>query len=144
MANEIRKKFRTKFTAQAAGTYVVDATPLTGSSGGATTLCDLTYDGGSENVLGADLLQLVLNVTAAPATTAAAEIWYRGSTDTAQTDVTNWKYSHTVGEDIDTTAKSYDAGIFDANFPVIELSAAGTLYVFSGNLVAIPILPEVQ
>ena len=70
MANEVRKKLRAAFVAQASAAITADA-----FSGGTETPLDNTYDGGSENCLGADHARMSINVTAAPSSEAIAEIW---------------------------------------------------------------------
>jgi len=150
MVAEIRKKFRANIAVQSAKTLTSGATPLTTAATG-TTLVDLTYDSGSENGLGAEGLSLTYTCTAQPATTGATgQIWYRESMSSDQSDVTRWRYSHTIGENILTSTESgtteviYDAGIFIPGKPFVELAMAAVSYGFSGHLDATPFIYEAQ
>ena len=148
MANEILIKSRTRITAQASGAltadyYPGDGTDYSGSSAGTCTTIDNTYDGGSENGQGAHFLNLELDVTAAPATAATADIYYRGSEDGGST-WTTWRYSHTVGSDIATSAARYDAGIFEMVYQDVQLAVAANDYGFTSSLAATPKLYEAQ
>ena len=142
--SEILQKSRATITAQASGALAAGYDPNSGSyTGGAATVIDNTFDGGSENSKGSHFLNLELNVTTAPSTAATAEIWYRGSED--GTNYTKWKYSHTVGEPIViTTATRYSAGLFELTYQYTELKAVAVSYDFTSTLLATPKLYEGQ
>ena len=146
--SEVLIKSRTRVSVQASGAltadyYPGDGTDYSGSSAGACTSIDNTYDGGSENGLGAHFLNLELDVTAAPATAATADIYYRGSEDGGSTWST-WKYSHTVGSDIATSAARYSAGIFELVYQEVQLAVAANSFAFTSVLYATPKLFESQ
>ena len=153
MANEILQKSRTRITAQTnytstafkAGEYPTDATWNTSGNyyGGEPTVIDNTYDGGSENSKGAMFLSLELDVTDAPASAATAEIWYSVSED--GTNYTRWKYSHTVGDTIQTTAARYSAGIFELTAQYTKLAVVAISFdIDAATLYATPKLVELQ
>lgn len=144
MANEVLQKSRTRIEAQGNTTALtVDLDPTSGSYTGDTpATLDNTYDGGSENCKGADYLQLELDVTTPPTTEATAQIWYRGSED--GTNYTKWKYSHTVGDDIATTADRYDGGLFALRYQYTQLAVVAISYGFNADLLATPKLREIQ
>ena len=145
MANEILQKSRSRITAQSASALTADEYPGDGSystTGNCATL-DNTIDGGSENSQGADVVQLELDVTSAPGTAASAQIYWRGSED-GGTTWTKWKYSHTVGGDIATSADRYDAGIFVMTYQAVQLAVSAVDYDFTSVLYATPKLYEVQ
>ncbi len=145
MANEILKKSRSRITAQSSSALTADQYPEDGSysaDSNCTTL-DNTYDGGTENCKGADFVNLELDVTSAPATAGSADIYYRGSED-GGTTWTDWRYSHTVGKAIATSADRYDAGIFVLTYQAVQLAVAATAYGFTSVLYATPKLPELQ
>jgi len=143
--SEIRQKSRARITAQAGGTALTAGVNPNGSyTGGAATPIDNTYDGGSENALGAMFLNLELDVTAAPSIgEATAEIWYRGSEDNSTWS--KWKYSHTIGEPIViTTATRYAAGLFELIYQYTELKVVAVGYAFTATLLATAKLYEAQ
>lgn len=145
MANEIRLKSRTTITAQdntAALTAGYDPTSGSYTNLAAVTVIDNTYDGGSENGLGASFLALELNVTAAPSTAATAEIWYSVSED--GTNYTRYKYSHTVGDSILTSTNRYSAGLFELSAQYTKLAVVAVGYAFTAQLLATPKLAEIQ
>lgn len=145
MATEFRQKSRSRFTAQSSSALTAGQYPEDGSYS-ATTNCttlDNTYDGGSENCLGADYVNLELDVTSAPSTVATAAIYWRGSED-GGTSWTDWRYSHTVGKDIKTTADRYGAGRFMLNYQYTQLAVASVGYDFTSTLYATPKLIEAQ
>lgn len=141
MPNEILQKSRTRITAQGNGTALTATyNPSSGSYTGDTpTTLDNTYDG---NCKGADFFQLELDVTSAPATATTAQIWYRGSED--GTNYTGWKYSHTVGDNITTSAARYDAGLFSMSFQYVQLAVMAVTYGFTAALYVTPKLMEAQ
>lgn len=144
MANEILQKSRTRITAQGNGTALTADEDLNSASytGDTSATIDNTYDGGSENGQGADFLQLELDVTSAPSTAAGAQIWWRGSED--GTNYTQWKYSHTVGDDIALSAARYDGGLFSLSYQYTQLAVMAVDYAFTAALYATPKLSEVQ
>ena len=145
MANEVLQKSRDTITAQTnSSTLDTDYDPNSGSyTGGTPAVIDNTYDGGSENAKGAEYLNLELNVTNAPATAGTAEIWYAQSED--GTNYTRYKYSHTVGEDIGTTAARYDAGVFVLSAQYTKLAVHAQGYdIDACTLYATPKLAEIQ
>ena len=145
MATEFRQKSRTRFTAQSSSALTAGQYPGDGSYS-ATTNCttlDNTYDGGSENCLGADYVNLELDVTSAPTTAATAEVYWRGSED-GGTNWTDWRYSHTVGTNIKITADRYSAGMFMLKYQVTQLAVASVGYDFTSTLYATPKLIEAQ
>jgi hypothetical protein len=144
MANEILLKSRSQFSAQASGALTAGEDPSSGSyTGGAATALDNTYDGGAENCKGAHWVELELDVTSAPTTDAAAEIWWRGSNDNSTW--TEWKYSHTVSSTIASAgADYYDAGMFFLRKQYTELKVKAIDYGFTSQLYATPKLPEAQ
>lgn len=144
MSNEVLKKSRDQISAQGNGiAFTATYNPTSGSYTGDTpAVLDNTFDGGLENCRGSDFLQLELNVTAAPATYTTAQIWYRGSED--GTNYTKWKYSHTVGDIISTSAARYDAGLFSMSFQYVQLAVVAVSYGFTATLYATPKLTEIQ
>ena len=145
MATEFRQKSRTRITAQSSSALTAGQYPEDGSysaTSNCTTL-DNTYDGGSENCLGADYVNLERDVTSAPSTAATADIYWRGSED-GGTTWTDWKYSHTVGKDIKTSADRYGAGRFMLNYQYTQLAVASVGYNFTSTLYATPKLIEAQ
>ena len=145
MANEILKKARTAITAQTNSSALdTDYNPNSGSyTGGTPTVIDNTYDGGSENAKGADYLKLYLNVTDAPATAGSAQIWAAESED--GTNYTIYKYSHTIGDAIGTTAALYDAGEFVLSSNYVKLAVHAVSYdIDACTLIAVPMLYEAQ
>jgi len=151
--SEIRQKSRTRITAQTnysgtgfkAGEYPTDTTWNTSGNyyGGTPTVIDNTFDGGTENGLGAMFLNLELDVTDAPATAATAEIWYSTSED--GTNYTLWKYSHTISESILTTANRYAAGLFELTAQYTKLAVAAISYdIDAATLYVTPKLYEAQ
>lgn len=145
MATEFRQKSRNRITAQSSSALTAGQYPEDGSytlTTNCTTL-DNTYDGGSENCLGADYVNLELDVTSAPSTTATADIYWRGSED-GGTSWTDWRYSHTVGTNIKTTADRYSVGRFMLNYQYTQLAVASVGYDFTSTLYATPKLIEAQ
>lgn len=145
MPSEALQKSRSRITAQAGGTALTaDEDPNSGSyTGGAATTIDNTYDAGTENAKGADRLNLELDVTADPATAAVAEIWYRGSENNS--DWTQWKRSHTVGDSILASGTPwYDAGLFYLEYQYTQLKVVALNYAFTAVLYATPKLSEGQ
>ena len=145
MANEVLQKSRDRFAAQSASALTADQYPGDGSytlTTNCTTL-DNTYDGGSENCKGADYVNLELDVTNAPSTAASADIYYRGSED-GGTTWTDWRYSHTVGKAIATSADRYAAGMFVLMYQSTQLAVAANNYDFTSALYATPKLMEIQ
>lgn len=144
MANEIRQKSRTLVQLQGnTAALTAGEDPNSGSYTGDTPVTlDNTFDGGSENGLGADYLQLELDVTTAPGSTASAEVWFRGSND--DINYTRWKYSHTIGDDILTSAARYDGGVFELTYQYTDLAIVARTAGFNANLNGVPVLPEVQ
>ena len=149
MANEILLKSRAVITAQD-NTANLDETfdPNHASyTGGTPTVIDNTYDAGTENAKGADYVNLILLVTTGPATLAGAEIWYSESED--GTNYTQYKYSHTVGDDIIITTAGdllrYDAGMFVLKAQYTKLVVNAALYdIPDCTLFAYPKLYEAQ
>src|SRR6056297_2234580 len=141
MANEILQKSRSRITAQSSSALTADEYPGDGSYTLTTncTTIDNTYDGGSK---GAEYLQLELDVTSAPGTIAGAQIYWRGTED-GGTKWTKWKYSHTVGDDIATSADFYDAGVFVMTYQEVQLAVSAVDYDFTSVLYATPKLPEI-
>ena len=143
MANEVLQKARTVITAQSNGTALTaDIDPNGAYTGDTPAVIDNTYDGGTENAKGAEYLNLELEVTTAPKAAATAEIWYSESED--GTNYTKWRYSHTVGDDIDTSADRYIGGVFFLNANYTKLAVVAKSYGFNANLYATPKLVEVQ
>lgn len=145
MATEFRQKSRDRITAQSSSALIGDEYPEDGSytaTSNSATL-DNTYDGGSENCLGADYVNLELDVTAAPNTTSTAVIYWRGSED-GGTNWTDWRYSHTVGKAIKTSADRYSAGRFMLSYQYTQLAVASVGYNFTSTLYATPKLIEAQ
>ena len=145
MANELLKKSRARITAQSSSALTAGQYPEDGSYT-ATSNCtslDNTYDAGTENCKGAHYLNLELDITTAPATAATAAIYWRGSED-GGTTWTDWRYSHTVGKSIGTTADRYGAGVFVLEFDLTQLAVAAVSYGFTSVLYATPKLTEVQ
>ena len=137
MANEVRKKLRTKILAQAAA-----STSATGFSDGAETPIANTY-AASENGLGADTARMSIAVTAAPATAAVAEVW------TSKYDTENSRYEeyeYALSVDIPTTSlnKTYSAGWIELDSTLTKAKINAVNYAFKAQLIATPILPEIQ
>ena len=102
---------------------------------------DNTYDGGSENCKGADQARMTVNVTAAPSSEAIAEIW------TAKYDDENTQYEeyeYALSVTIPTSTGSYSAGtiVLDSSLTKAKIKAID--YGFTAELIATPILPEIQ
>ena len=145
MANELLKKSRTRITAQSSSALTAGKYPEDGSYS-ATSNCislDNTYDAGTENCKGAHYVNLELDVTTAPSTAATAAIYWRGSED-GGTTWTDWRYSHTVGKSIGTTADMYGAGVFVLEFGLTQLAVSAVSYGFTSVLYATPKLIEAQ
>lgn len=144
MANEILQKSRPTLTAQGNGTALTATfDPNSGSYTGATPLVlDNTYDEGTENCRGSNVLQLELVVTTAPSTATGAQIWYRGSED--GTNYTKWKYSHAIGDTIGTAPGRYDGGSFLLEYQYTNLVVMAVSYGFSASLLCTPKLMEIQ
>ena len=145
MANELLKKSRTRITAQSSSILTAGKYPEDGSYA-ATANCmsmDNSISAAAGQPKGAHYLNLELDVTTAPATAATANIYWRGSED-GGTKWTDWRYSHTVGKAIGTTADNYSAGIFELEFDLTEIAVAAVGYGFTSTLYATPKLKEVQ
>lgn len=145
MANELLKKSRTRITAQSSSILTAGQYPEDGSYA-ATANCmsmDNRISAAAGQPKGAHYLNLELDVTTAPTTAATANIYWRGSED-GGTKWTDWRYSHTVGKSIGTTADNYSAGIFELEFDLTEIAVAAVGYEFTSTLYATPKLKEVQ
>lgn len=143
MPTEIRRKSRARITAQSSSALVAGQYPEDGSysaTANCTTL-DNSIAVGTENCLGAEIVNLELDVTAAPGTAATAAIYSRESED-GGTTWTDWRYSHTVGASIKTTADRYSAGIFELVGDYTQLAVAAVGYNFTSVLYATPKLME--
>ena len=143
MAAEIWVKSLSTITAQD-NTSSLDETydPNSGSyTGGTSTVINQTS---GENAAGAEMLNLILFVVDAPATAGGAEIWYSESED--GTNYTNYRYSHTVGEEIGTTDDIYyDAGLFMLTAQYTKLAVNAVDYdIVDCTLYATPKLMESQ
>jgi len=143
MAAEIWVKSLSTITAQD-NTSSLDETydPNSGSyTGGTSTVINQTS---GENAAGAEMLNLILFVDDAPATAGGAEIWYSESED--GTNYTNYRYSHTVGEEIGTTDDIYyDAGLFMLTAQYTKLAVNAVDYdIVDCTLYATPKLMESQ
>ena len=142
--SELRNKSRERFIAQASGALTAPHAPTSASyTGGAATTLDNTYGVGTPNCMGADYLVLELDVTTPPAAITTAEIWWRGSND-GGTKWTRWKYSHTIGESILTTADFYGANSFALKYDLTELNVVAVGSSFTSTLYATPKLIEAQ
>ena len=133
--HEIRKKLRTAFVVQASAAITAGA-----FSAGAETAIDNTYDGGSENGLGADIARLTINVTSAPATAATAEIWtaiYDDFTGAYE----QYEYSHTIAIPVTVTG-SYSAGYLDLTATLTKARIKAVGYGFTASLIATPVVPS--
>ena len=137
MANEVRKKLRTAFVAQASAAITADA-----FSGGTETPLDNTYDGGGENCLGADTARISVNVTAAPATEAIAEIW-TAKYDDENSQYEQYEYALSVTIPVTVTG-SYSAGWIELDSTLTKAKIKAVNYGFTAELIATPILPEIQ
>lgn len=139
MANEVRKKLRTAFVAQASAAITADA-----FSGGAETPLDNTYDGGSENCKGADQARMTVYVSGtAPTGDAIAEIW------TAKYDDDNaryeeYEYALSVAIPSGSTSKSFSAGLIELDSTLTKAKIKAIGYGITAELIATPILPEIQ
>lgn len=134
MANEIRKKFRAAITAQASAAITADA-----FSGGSETVLDNTYDGGSENCLGAEFVELYLNVTSGPTSAASAEVWAAHSHD--GTNYTAYEYVASV--EVPTGTGLYFVGYMAlSSYNKLKIKAID--YGFTAALTAVPVLMEAQ
>ena len=145
MANELLKKRRTRITAQSSSALTAGQYPEDGSYT-ATANCtslDNSISASDGQPKGAHYLNLELDVTTAPTTAATANIYWRGSED-GGTKWTDWRYSHTVGKAIGTTADNYSAGIFELEFGLTEIAVSAIGYGFTSVLYATPKLKEVQ
>ena len=145
MANEALVKSRTRIEAQGNATALTATyDPNSGSYTGDTpAVLDNTYDGGSENCKGAEILNLELDVTTVPSADAVAQIWYSQSEN--GTNYSRWKYSHTVGEDILNAAVDlYDAGKFVLTAQYTKLAVMAVDYAFNADLLVTPKLMELQ
>ena len=140
MANEVRKKIRGPITVQASSTL----SSVPSFSAGTETPIDNTYDGGTENGLGADIARMSVAVSGtAPAGDAVAEIW------TAQYDDDNsryeeYEYALSVAIPSGTTGKTLSAGWIELGSTLTKAKIYGTGYVFTAELIATPVLPEIQ
>jgi hypothetical protein len=145
MANEILQKSRARFPAQAnTNELVVDQDPNGTYAGATPTVISNTY-AASENAKGAEVLQLELDVTTHAGGVAGAQIWYSISEIAVDSGFTKWKYSHTLGEDIESAEVDlYDAGIFQLIAKYTKLAVVAKLVVFNATLYATPKLMEAQ
>lgn len=139
MANEVRKKLRSAIIAQASNTL----SSVPSFSAGTETPIANTY-AASENGLGADTARMSIAVSGtAPAGDAVAEIW------TAKYDDDNaryeeYEYALSVAIPSGTTGKTLSAGWIDLDSSLTKAKIYGTGYVFTAELIATPILPEIQ
>lgn len=138
MANEVLKKLRTAFVAQASAT-LTDGN----YSAGTETPLDNTYDGGSENCQGADQARMTVNVTTGPSSTdAIAEVW-TAKYDDENSQYEQYEYALSVAIPQSTTG-SFSAGfiVLDSTLTKAKLKAEDDGFV--AELIATPILPEIQ
>ena len=145
MANELLKKSRTRITAQSSSILTAGKYPEDGSYA-ATANCmsmDNSISAAAGQPKGAHYLNLELDVTTPPATAATANIYWRGSED-GGTTWTDWRYSHTVGKSIGTTADRYGAGVFVLEYDLTQLAVSAVSYGFTSVLYVTPKLIEVQ
>jgi hypothetical protein len=144
VAYEILIKSRSTITAQASGALTADIDPNSATyTGGLITELDNTYDAGTENCQGAFAVQLYLDVTVVPTADAVAEIWYAVKEEALS--YTRWRYSHTVPEDIlSSAAAMYDAGLFYLSAEITKLAVKAVNYGFTSTLYAVPKLYERQ
>ena len=145
MSAELRQKSRPRITAQSSSALVAGQYPEDGSYS-TTSNCetlDNTYEEGTENCRGADYVNLELDVTTAPSTAATADIYWRGSED-GGTTWTDWRYSHTVGKAIKTSADRYSASIIPLRYDFTQIAVAAVGYNFQSTLYATPKLIEAQ
>ena len=136
MANEVRKKLRAAFVAQASAAITAGA-----FSAGAETPLANTYIA-TENCLGADTARISVNVTAAPATEAIAEIW-TAKYDDENTQYEQYEYALSVTIPVTVTG-SYSAGWIDLDSSLTKAKIKAIDYAFTAELIATPILPEIQ
>jgi len=137
MANEVRKKLRTAFVAQASAAITADA-----FSSGSETPLDNTYDGGSENCLGADQARMSINITAAPSSEAVAEIW-TAKYDDENSQYEQYEYALSAVIPVTVTG-SYSAGFIVLDSSLTKAKIKAIDYGFTAELIATPILPEIQ
>lgn len=141
MPTEFRKTSRERITAQSSSALTAGQYPEDGSYA-ADSNCltiDNTYDGGSENSLGAEIVVLELDVTSAPTTAATADIYWRGRK--VGGSWTKWMYSHVVPASIiASTVDLYPAASFDLMYDEIQLAVAAVGYGFTSVLYATPLL----
>ena len=138
MANEVRKKIRSSIIAQASATITAGS-----ASGGTETPIANTY-AASENGLGADTARMSVYVSGtAPTGDATAEIW------TAKYDDNNsvyeeYEYALSVEIPSGSTSKSFSAGWIDLDSSLTKARIEAVDYDFTAELIATPILPEIQ
>ncbi len=136
--SEFLRKSLALLTAQSNGTALAAGfDPNSGSYTGDTGLVlnrDISL--GSENCYGADTIKLHADVTTAPTTAGSLEVWYAESLD--GTNYTRWRYSHTVGEEIDTSVARYDAGEFELRAMYTQLQLVARDYALTVSLLGVP------
>src|SRR6056297_3605147 len=145
MANtELRVKTRSEIVAQANTADLPADVDPNNTAPLNTTPIDNSYGVGGENGMGAEILNLFIDVTTAPTTSTAAAVWYRTS-ENGGTNYTRWQYSHTIPNTILTSVTGrYEAGAFDLSIKgkQVELAVVPDTHAFRANLLAYPKLPE--
>ena len=137
MPNEVLKKLRAAFVAQASAAITANA-----FSGGAETPLDNTFDGGTENCKGADQARMSINVTAAPSSQAVAEIW-TAKYDDENAQYEQYEYALSVIIPVTVTG-SYSAGFIVLDSSLTKAKIKAIDYGFTAELITTPILPEIQ
>ncbi len=137
MANEVLKKLRTAFVAQASAAITANT-----FSGGTETPLDNTYDGGSENCKGADQARISINITAAPSSAAVAEVWTT-KYDDENSQYEQYEYALSVEIPVTVTG-SYSLGFLVLDSTLTKAKIKAIDYGFTAELIATPILPELQ
>lgn len=132
MANKVERRFLTDVTAQASAAISADA-----FSAGAQTALSAADSGNAD---GAQELEFTLDVTAAPATAAEAEIYVSHSRNNSDYNAEYLLKTISVATSVDT----YDAGVivFPRQYTKARIKAID--YGFTATLYCTPVVPEVQ
>ena len=137
MASEIRVKLRNPITVQASA-----AMTAPDFSTGAETPIDNTYDGGTENGLGAEQARMTVNVTGAPGGDTTVEIW-TAKYDDANSVYEDYEYALSV-KVLSGTTGSFSAGSILLNSTLTKAKMKSIDQNMTASLIAVPITCEAQ
>lgn len=135
MANQIYQDWNASITVQAGAAITAN-----NFSSGSQTVIDSTHDGGSENAKGATWIDIWINVTSAPSSEAAAEIWSEESPD--NTNFANAQPS--LVETVPTSTGYVYMGRHYIQAPYTKLKVKAISYGFTATVIGLPVTIEVQ